>query len=215
MSSAPPSAGDEIATGSKIMSARVAELRQLFSAIDPSPFHERDLDPRAEEFIVGWAEDLPRNAQLSLLIHLGRKAGRADEATLLGEAIRRYFKSQMVRSQRTLRELFHRGRISLLIAVAFLSVSIALGDALAGHFADSRFAVLLQEGLLIAGWVAMWRPLEVFLYDWWPIRARVRLFERLGAMPVRIEYQDTVSTNDWRTDWPEAARGRATPEGVS
>ncbi len=36
---------------------RVAELRQLFNAIDPSPFRERDLDPRAEEFIVEWARD--------------------------------------------------------------------------------------------------------------------------------------------------------------
>jgi hypothetical protein len=214
MSSALPSAGDEIPPGSQIISVQVAELRQLFSAIDPSPFHERDLDPRAEEFIVGWAEDLPRNARLALLIRLERKAGRADEATLLGEAVRRYFRGQMLRTQRTLRELFHRGRISLLIALAFLSVSIAVGDSVAGHFDESRFAELLREGLLIAGWVAMWRPLEVFLYDWWPIRARVRLFERLAAMPVRIEYQDT-STHDWRTDWPETARERASPEGVS
>jgi hypothetical protein len=34
----------------------------------------------------------------------------------------------------------------------------------------------------------MWRPLEVFLYDWWPIRADARLFDRLSDMPVRIVY---------------------------
>lgn len=43
-----------------------------------------------------------------------------------------------------------------------------------------------------AGWVAMWRPLEVFLYQWWPIRADIRLFERLGRMPVRIEYRPGI-----------------------
>lgn len=195
----PASAGDEIEPGSQIISARVAELRQLFSAIDPSPFHERDLDPRAEEFIVGWADDLPRDARLALLIHLERTAGRADEATVLGEAIRQYFRGRMVRTQRTLRELFHRGRVSLLIALVFLSASIAVGDAIVAYFRDSRFAEMLREGLLIAGWVAMWRPLEVFLYDWWPIRAKARMFERLGAMPVRIEYQDAVSSNSPRS----------------
>ena len=37
---------------------------------------------------------------------------------------------------------------------------------------ENRFADVIRESLLIGGWVAMWRPLEVFLYDWWPISAR-------------------------------------------
>jgi hypothetical protein len=34
--------------------------------------------------------------------------------------------------------------------------------------------------------VAMWQPMEVFLYVWWTIRAGVWLFDRLTAMLVRI-----------------------------
>ena len=34
----------------------------------------------------------------------------------------------------------------------------------------------------------MWRPLEILLYDWWPLLAEARLLERLAAMPVRVEY---------------------------
>jgi len=49
-------------------------------------------------------------------------------------------------------------------------------------------AEVFRESLLIGGWVAMWRPLEIFLYDWWPIRAEVRLYDRLAAMPVRVVY---------------------------
>jgi len=51
------------------------------------------------------------------------------------------------------------------------------------------------EGFLIGGWVAMWRPLEVFLYDWWPIRAEGRLLKRLSTMPVRIEYKETAHSD--------------------
>ena len=208
MTPATASGGDEITTDSKVISVRVNELRQLFSTIDPSPFHERDLDPHAEEFIVDWADDMPRDAQLALLIHLGRTAGRADEATLLGDAIRQYFKGRVASTQRSLRELFHRGRVSLLIALVFLSASVAAGDAVVSHFEENRFAELLSEGLLIAGWVAMWRPLEVFLYDWWPIRRRTRLLERLASMPVRIEYDGPVSHSTSQSDWPEAASPR-------
>ena len=61
-----PSAGDAIAPGSRVIEVRVAELRQLFNAIDPSPFRERDLDPHAEQFIVDRARDLPRDVPLAL-----------------------------------------------------------------------------------------------------------------------------------------------------
>jgi hypothetical protein len=196
-----PSAGDSIATGSRVIEVRVAELRQLFNAIDPSPFRERDLDPRAEEFIVEWARDLPRDAGLALRVHLDRGAGRTDEAALLGQAIRQYFNARAAGSRRSLRELFRRGRISLFIGLAFLGASLALGD-LIGNLSESGFAAVLREGFLIGGWVAMWRPLEVFLYDWWPIRGEVRLLDRLSRMPVRIEYKEMVSDGAWRSDWP-------------
>jgi hypothetical protein len=50
----PLSTGNVIATDAQAIEVRVAELRQLFNAIDSSPFRERDLDPRAEEFIDVW-----------------------------------------------------------------------------------------------------------------------------------------------------------------
>lgn len=204
------SAGDVIVPGSEVIEVRLAELRQLFNVIDPSPFRERDLDPRAEEFIVGWARDLPRAAPLALCVHLERAAGQPDEAMLLGQAVRQYFKARAAGARRTLRELFHRGRFSLLIALVFLGVSLALGD-LIGKVNDSGFATLLQEGLLIGGWVAMWRPIEVFLYDWWPILGEVRLLDRLGRMPVRIEYSQTASGSAWQLDWPAVARTLGDP----
>jgi hypothetical protein len=196
-----------IAAGSQVIEVRVAELRQLFNAIDPSPFREQDLDPRAEEFIVEWARDLPRDAPVALRVHLERAAGPADEAGLLGQAIHQYFKARAARTRRTLRELFRRGRISLVIALGFLGGSLALGD-LIGKVSENGVAVLLREGLLIGGWVAMWRPLEVFLYDWWPVVGEIRLIDRLSTMPVRIEYSDTVSNDAWRSDWPARPTSR-------
>ena len=212
------SAGDVIEAGARAIEVRVTELRQLFNAIDPSPFRERDLDPRAEEFIVEWARDFPRDAPLALRVHLERAAGRSDEATRLGQAVRQYFKARAAGSRRTLRELFRRGRISLLIAVAFLSASLAAGDLVA-HLGDRGVAPLLREGLLIVGWVAMWRPLEVFLYDWWPIMAEARLLDRLGRMAVCIEYGEAASDAAWLSDWPavstpgRSASERPGPEG--
>jgi hypothetical protein len=120
---------------------------------------------------------------------------------VLGGAIHEYFTQRALDSRRRLRELFRRGRISLAIALVFLGAAMAASDFIGG-LTPNRFAAVVSEGLIIGGWVAMWRPLEVFLYDWWPVRADVRLFERLSTMPVDIEYVETASRDAWRSDWP-------------
>ena len=77
------SAGDSIPPKCSVIEVHVGELKQLFDAIDPSPFRDRDLDPKAEEFIVGWAKDLPKDTTLALLVDLDREAGLPDEAAVL------------------------------------------------------------------------------------------------------------------------------------
>ena len=96
-----------------------------------------------------------------------------------------------------------------MIALGFLGASLALSD-LIGNVSDSGFAAVLREGFIIGGWVAMWRPLEVFLYDWWPIRGEVRLLDHLSEIPVRIEYNEKRSDDAWRADWPAVPRSRST-----
>jgi hypothetical protein len=193
---------DAIPTGFAVIEVRVAELRQLFNSIDPSPFRERDLAPAAEAFIVDWSREMPADAPLALLVHLERSAGPADETTLLGDAIHQFFASEAEASRRRLRQLFRRGRISLIIGLAVLAGCIGIAELILRWEGDGGLGLIAHESLLIGGWVAMWRPLEVFLYDWWPIRADVRLFRRLSTMPVRIEYEATGSSDAWRSDWP-------------
>ena len=43
--------GDPLPPRSERLDIHVGELKQLFNAMDPAPFRDRDLDPKAEEFI--------------------------------------------------------------------------------------------------------------------------------------------------------------------
>ena len=47
--------------------------------------------------------------------------------------------------------------------------------------------------LVIGGWVALWRPMENFLYEWWPIHRDARLSDRLAAMPVTLRGADAAA----------------------
>lgn len=197
-----PCAGDPLPPKCAVIEVHVGELKQLFNSIDPSPFRNKDLDPEAEAFIVGWAKDLPRDVPLALVVDLDRQAGLPDEATVLRDAVHEFFRQRAAAYRRRLRELLRRGRTSLLIGLTVLAAAIASGDFLAALMKSGRIGEIVRESLTIGGWVSMWRPLEVFLYDWWPIRNEARLSDRLAAMPVRIRYVSATSADAWKADWP-------------
>jgi hypothetical protein len=78
-----------------------------------------------------------------------------------------------------------RGRLSLGVGVVFL-VSCLLLAGLAAKSGLGPTTDIIKEGLTIAGWVAMWRPLEIYLYDWWPLYEERRQLDRLARIRVRI-----------------------------
>ena len=163
---------------------RLRDLAQLFNSLDPSPFIDRDLDADAEGFIVGWARELPVHAEFELVVHLPT-APDAERAAGTEEAVQHYFASRATIHRRELRQLLRRGRTSLVIGLAFLAACFGLGLLLLG-LVPGRWGAFAELGVQIVGWVAMWRPLEIFLYDWWPVRADMRLAERLSRMKVSL-----------------------------
>ena len=169
-----------------LIEVHVEQIEQLFYSIDPSPFHVRDLDPQAHDYIVACARELPRELPLALVIHLDRPLTQEQQLAQLEGAIRSHFAASASANRARLRELFQRGRISLLIGVSFLSLSIALGELSQDWLPRGSPGEIVRESLLIGGWGAMWRPMEIFLYDWWPLAARIRLLDRLARMSARI-----------------------------
>ena len=135
---------------------------------------------------MGWAREVSRNAPLALSVHLDRTEGLREEAALLRKSIKEFFSNRALVSRRKLRHLFRVGRTSLIVGLAFLAACVVAGDLIAKAMSGNRLGEILRESLLIGGWVAMWRPPEIFLYNWWPIRDEARLYDRLGAMPVLI-----------------------------
>jgi hypothetical protein len=172
--------------GCEVLELHVAELKSLFNAMDPAPFRDRDLDPNAEEYIVEWAREARRDAPLGVLVRLDRPPDAPDAVAVLSDAVHEYFRRRALSARRRLRQLLRTGRTSLLISLLFLGLAVAVGDVVAGLFRYEVTSSLIREGFLIGGWVAMWRPLEIFLYDWWPIRAERRLFDRLSVATVRL-----------------------------
>ena len=152
--------------------------------MDPSPFHERDLDEDAEEFIVSWAQEFPRRDPVSLVIHVNQLPAQPDAQRLFESAVHHYFAYRAKLKALELRHLLNEGRTSLIIGLAFLAACMLTSQLLRRQ--AGTLPIVLREGLIIAGWVAMWRPMEIFLYEWWPLLRKRRLYQKLSRMHVKV-----------------------------
>jgi hypothetical protein len=165
---------------------RLHTARQLFHTLDPTPFREGDLDAEAENYIVEWARELPRRHPIEIILHL--PAGELASAGLaeIGPAIRRFFANRARSERNAIRELFRSGYRALGIGLAILAACLLVAIRAGAWLPAGSFSRILQESLIIIGWVAIWRPAEIFLYDWLPYARRLRLFTRLEDATVSL-----------------------------
>ena len=174
-------------TSPGLIELRLNHVGQLFNTMDPSPFHERDLDHDAEEFIVSWAREhrAQSRERLRLRVVLHQPADPA-VTTLVEQSIRHYFGYRAAVSRRELQELLREGRTALAIGLVFLGAMLALRGLIPP---EPRWLDWVREGLTISGWVALWKPIDIHLYRWWPLRAQARLQDRVAACPIEVVFR--------------------------
>lgn len=164
---------------------RLRELARLFNLMGPTPFHHKELDPDAEEFIESWAQEFPPDSRPHINVHVECLLAEADPATLVIEVIHNFFNYKAELTRRELRRLLEQGRTSLVTGLAFLATCLFMPDMIA-KVAMGSFLSIVRESLTIGGRIAMWRPLQIFPYDWWPLMRCRRIYRNLGRAHVRV-----------------------------
>ena len=133
---------------------------------------------------MSWAEEFPLDAPVKLRVHLEQwPAG--DPKQVIQQAVHNHFAHRAELTRLEFRVLMRQGRITLAIGLSCLATCLLISKALL-HGEAGTWAGVLRESLTIAGWVAMWRPMETYLYDWWPLRRRARIYSKLSHMPVEV-----------------------------
>jgi len=167
------------------ISIRVRELPLLFNPMDPSPLPEKDLDTETADYIASWADEFPIREPVALLFLVEHAPAGTDLQHVVESAARTYFTSRADFKRLEFRRLMREGQTSLVIGVVFLAACVVLAQWL--RTPAVTLHNVFRESLLVAGWVAMWRPLQIYLYEWWPIRRRRRLYDKLAAAPITVK----------------------------
>lgn len=177
--------------GRSVVDVALSDIRLLFSALDPSPIREKDLDPSTEAYILGAIRELGggRNP-VKIVFHVPPEQFAGLDSAGHVDSIHNYFSYCAWAEAQALGHMGRTAWVSMVIGLSFLFACLAAREFLVPP--TGMVWPILQEGLLIIGWVAMWRPLELVLYDWWPIWRRHRLYRRLAAIPIAFVPQPSA-----------------------
>jgi len=178
------------AGGTATVSVHVRELAQLFNSLDPAPFWDRDLDRAAAEFI----EDEFRDKQSADVWHLHVHVLEGDtSATDLQRAIESYYGRLAHSARLEMHEHLRLVQVALAGGVGIFLVSMGARTVLGGML--GHLPALLDEGLIILAWLALWRPAEALIYGWVPFYRKRRLFERLAGIKVFVRLTPDRATS--------------------
>ena len=169
------------AGGSAAVNIHVRDLSQLFNSLDPSPFWDRDLDREAAEFIEEeFSEKLGAQAW-NLYVHAH---GGGTSPRDLQTALENYYGRLASSARRAIREHLRSSEWTLVAGTGVFLLSMGLRSILQGLL--GTLPQILDEGLIILAWLALWRPAEMLLYGWVPLRRRQQLYERLAGIRVFV-----------------------------
>lgn len=167
----------------------LTDVHHFFEAPTLDPFAGDSIDESGIDQLMDTMKARPRGAPRieRIVLHLPAEAITPGLTPRLKAAILTYCNVQSRLSRQKVRETRIEGRRALWIG--FLAWGICLLLSTLSEQVFSRYSLegrLFGEGFLIAGWVSLWRPAELLLYDWWPFSRDIRLYVRIRAMDVVI-----------------------------
>lgn len=188
MTSGPQPAGYRIEGDRTCIDIRLHGTQQLFDGRDPAPFRERDLDQDAVDYIRASAEEIPLSRALKLVLIFDEPAAMSLSAAEIESAVRTQFEYECARVNRLLRQQRRFGQVALAVGLSVLVLFLSLAE-LTPRLPGGHAREILREGLVITGWVAMWRPIEVLLYDWWPLVQNRKQVLRILSAQVDVRFR--------------------------
>ncbi|HEX6849186.1 MAG TPA: hypothetical protein VF144_19510 [Chitinophagaceae bacterium] len=145
---------------------------------------KRLLHPDVEEFMIEQAERLASNSDINIMIQVSEEQPfNVDEITSI---IHQHFEGKIGQAKHQIKTTISLGLKSLVIAFLFLIITYLLIETLKSFLSENALLITLREFFIILGWVALWRPADLLLYEWRPHQRKAKLFARIARSKVQV-----------------------------
>lgn len=173
---------------------RLGDMRHLFEKPELSPLEEDYQEysyTSGIEFIAGELYAHPSRTSVTLTILLPADKTEMGLEIKAEDAVRRYCTGKLKDIDHDIRASRWRGVRTLL--AAFVAWFVFIGVSRFVRDENSLLLQIIGEGLAVAGWVALWFPLDVLMFTVWQHRLEKRIYTTLLDMEVIIQPEVRVS----------------------
>jgi|GEM_PF-766738 len=170
---------------------RVDRLEALFQETRFAPARP-ELDPGpALDHLVRRAEFRKLGRGTPLRVYLASEPVTAELRSIAENAVRTYCIRRAQESRATVRAIRSAGQRTMVLALCLMAAAMSASVALT-HFEPlpAVYNELFSEAFVIAGWVILWRPLELLLYEWITPWRDAMDYEWLAERPVELLADD-------------------------
>lgn len=185
--------------GSILIDVHISSMDQFYNQLDPSPEEEKDLNEETETYIRNAVEDLTPKERKRARVVLYLSPNQYQNTTTRGNmerAVTANFAYRLYHENRKYAFTMERGRRYLIRGLIFLVACLVISSVLTRIFADNDINLALAQSFVIIGWVALWKPVEFYLYDRRDLLDDLAVLDALTTMPVESRKGDAAQENE-------------------
>jgi len=175
------------------------QAEYFFVAPDLDPLHQKALYEAGVDTVFTKVRACRRRDAVHLTLLLPPDQATPGLELQLKEALNDYCIFKVNEFQQSLNMQRRLGRRTLWVGLTILAICLvlsALGNVILTN-ATNNFMIALggfmYNGFMIIGWVSLWTPTSMLLFDWWPDEVSKRTYLKMAEMPVVIRPEPSAT----------------------
>jgi hypothetical protein len=168
------------------------QIGKFFSIPDPDPLAGNQIYETGIEFVYDQARASRVKNNLNLILYLPKDQLKNADEKVLKTGIVDYCKFQIYKLQNSLAMQKRQGRRTLWYGITILITCLLLSGL--GFYLTSiattpllyALGSFMFNGFMIIGWVSLWTPTSMLLFERWPDIISEITFKRIKEMTIEI-----------------------------
>lgn len=166
---------------------RITHQTQFYNLLDPAPNDEKEINRATEAYIMDSLEDMPNEKRSSARIILYLEQAIYDDEEIrtdMERAVHSHFALKHCSANQKYKLSMVKGRRYLLRGLIFLVICLILSSVVTSISSQNDILYAIGQSFVVIGWVALWKPVEFYLYDRRDILDEIKILTQLETIPV-------------------------------
>lgn len=176
-----------------LIDLHIDSYEEFYNMLDPSPEERRDLNENTELYIKNAIEDLTveerKRAKIVLYMTSSLYQNSQTRKNMVA-AVSANFAFRLHNEERKYDFAMIRGKRYLIRGLLFLVICLLISGLFPHVFSENDINLALAQSFVIIGWVALWKPVEFYLYDRRDILDDLEILKTLTMIPVESRKGD-------------------------